>query len=162
VYRWIGGIAVAVLLLVVGVGCGGGSETTSDVTKAQFVKKANLICAEFNGQRLAAAEEEFNPKQREGSHTIGSPATKALEAELEVLGEELLMEKMIPSLRREQEKIESIGTPSGDEATIEKILDNMKKGTDEVEEEGYNGVSGDEFDAFERELKAYGVVCKVT
>jgi len=162
VYRWIGGIAVAVVLLVVGVGCGGGSnETISDVTKAQFVKKANLICTEFQGQRLAAAEKEFNPKQREGSHTVGSPATKALEGELNELGEELLTNEIIPSLKHEQEKLESIGVPSGDEEKLEKMLDNMEKAIGELEENGFQGLAGDQFDAFEREAKAYGMACKV-
>jgi hypothetical protein len=155
-------MAVAVVLLVVGVGCGGGSdETTSDVTKAQFVKKANLICAEFKGQRVAAAEEEFNPKEREGSHTVGSPAAKALQGELEELGEELVTNEIVPSLRHEQEKIESIGVPSGDEETLEKMLDNMEKAIDELEEKGFQGLAGDQFDAFERESETYGMACKI-
>ena len=157
-YRWIGGIAVAVVLLCVGVGCGGGSET-SDITKAQYVKKANFICADSNRERFAAAEKEYNPKQRQGSHTVDSPATKALEAELEEIGEKLVKEKVIPSLRKEQERLESLGAPSGDEEQIEKILLNFEKGTDELAEEGYQGILGDQFDQFDKEVKAYGLRC---
>jgi len=163
VYRWISGIAVAVVLLGVGVGCGGGSgDTTPEITKAQFVKKANFICADFNRERYAAAEKEYNPKQRQGSHTVGSPATKALEAELEEVGEELVRDVVIPSLRKELEKLESLGMPSGDEAQVEKILQSFDKGTQEIEEEGYKGALGNQFDDFDAESKAYGLKCSFT
>lgn len=159
-HRWISGIAVAVVLLCVGVGCGGGSgDTTPEITKAQFVKKANFICADFNRERYAAAEKEFNPKQRHGSHAVGSPATEALETELEELGEKLVKEVVIPSLRKQLEKLESLGLPSGDEAKVEKILQNFDKGTAELEEEGYKGILGDQFDDFDEESDAYGLKC---
>lgn len=162
-YRWIGGIAVAVVLLCVGVGCGGGSdETTSDITKAQFVKKADFICADFKKQRLAAAEKEFNPKQRQGSHTVGSKATEELEAELRELAENLLHEKTIPLVRAQLEKLEALGAPAGDEEAVEKMLDNMEKATDEIEDEGFEGVvGGNQFDEFEKEAEKYGLNCKV-
>jgi len=163
VHRWIGGIAVAVFLLVVGVGCGGGSgDTTSDITKAQFVKKADFICADYKSKRLAAAEKEYNPKQRQGSHSVGSKSTKELEAELEELAEKLLHETTIPLVRTQQEKLEALGAPAGDEEKVEKMLDNMEKATDEIEEEGFRGIiGGNQFDQFEKEAEKYGLSCKV-
>lgn len=162
-YRWMSGIAVALLLLVVGVGCGGGSsDTTSDITKAQFVKKANFICADYRSKRLAAAEKEYNPKQRQGTHTVGSKATKELEAELEELAETLLKETTIPLVRTQHEKLEALGAPAGDEEKVEQMLDNMETATDEVAEEGFRGlVGGNQFDQFEKEAEQYGLTCKV-
>lgn len=162
-YRWIGGIAVAMLLLVVGVGCGGGSDdTTSDITKAQFVKKADFICADYKSKRLAAAEKEYNPKQRQGSHTVGSKATEELEAELRELAEKLLHETTIPLIRTQQEKLEALGAPAGDEEKVEQMLDNMEKATGELEEKGFEAVvAGDQFDQFEKEAEKYGLSCKV-
>jgi hypothetical protein len=163
VYRWIGGIAVAVFLLVVGIGCGGGSgDTTSDITKAQFVKKADFICADYKSKRLAAAEKEYNPKQRQGSHSVGSKSTKELEAELEELAEDLLHEKTIPLVRTQQEELEALGAPAGDEEKVEKMLDSMEEATDKIDEEGFRGIiGGNQFDQFEKEAEKYGLNCKV-
>jgi hypothetical protein len=162
-YRWIGGIAVVVFLLVVGVGCGSGSgDTTPDISKAEFVKKADFICADYKRQRLAAAEKEYNPKQRQGSHIVGAKATEELEDELRELANKVLQEKTIPILRTQHEKLEALGAPAGDEEKIEKMLDNMEQATDEIEEEGFEGlVGGNQFDQFEKEVQKYGLSCKV-
>jgi hypothetical protein len=163
VYRWISGLMVGALVLGVGIGCGGGSdETGSDVTKAQFVKKADFVCADSKRERTAIGEETFNPKQRQGSHTVGAQSTEEVEAELEELGEELVSEKIVPSLKNQQKKLEAIGAPAADEAKVEKMLDNMETAIGELEKEGYRGVFGNQFDEFEKEAETYGLKCKVT
>ncbi len=163
-YRWIGGIAVAVILSGLAVGCGGSSGGGSDgpeITKAEFVQKADLICAEYKSQRLAAAEKELNPKQRQAL-AAGSKAFKEFQAELPVLGEKLLQEETIPLIRAQHKKLEALGAPDGDEEKIEKMLDNMEKATDEIEEVGFpQALVGDQFDQFEKEVEEYGLNCKV-
>jgi NADH dehydrogenase/NADH:ubiquinone oxidoreductase subunit G len=146
------------------VGCGGGGEdeASASVTKAQFVKKADFICADSKRERTAIAEEIFNPKQRQGSHVVGAQSTEELEAELEELAEELLKEKMIPSLKNQQKKLESLGAPAADEAKVEKMLSNLEKAIDEIEQEGFRGlVGGNQFDEFEKEARTYDLHCKV-
>ena len=161
-YRWISGIAVALVVLGVGVGCGGSDETTSDITKAQFVKKANFICADYKGKRLAAAEKEFNPKQRQGPHTVGAKATEEFEAELRELGDKLLQEKLLPLTAQQLEELESLGAPAGDEEKVEQMLDNLGKAVEELEGENFEGlIAGNQFDAFESEAEKYGLNCKV-
>lgn len=161
-YRWIGGLVVAVVLLGVGVGCGGGSgDTTSDITKAQFVKKANFVCADSKRERTAIGEESFNPKQRQGSHAVGAKSTKELEAELKELGQELVTEKIVPSLQKQQKELEDIGAPAADEEKVEKMLANMESGINELAEQGYEGLFSNGFDDFEKEAETYGLDCKV-
>lgn len=160
-YRWIGGITMAVMLLVVGVGCGSG-ESTSDITKAEFVKKANAICADYTEQRLAAAEKEYNKKVQQESQVTGSSAQKKLAAELEEIGEKLLQETTVPILRTQAKKLKALGAPSGDEETVEAMLNSFEKATDEVEKEGYRGaVGGNQYDQFEKEARTYGLKCKL-
>ena len=151
------------MLGIVGVGCGGGSDgTNSSATKAEFVKQADLICADAKSERLAAAEEEFNPKQRQGGHVVGSAAVKALEAELAELGEEVLQEKMIPSMKSQLKQLEGLDAPAADEAKIQKMLDNMNKAIGEVEKQGFKGlIGGNQFDPFDAEAQSYGLNCKV-
>lgn len=161
-YRWIGGIAVALLLLGVGVGCGGGSgDTTPDITKAQFVKKADFICADSKQKRTDAAK-ELNQKQRQGTHIVGSKAYEELQAELRVIAEKLLRETFFPLMRTQQKELEALGAPAGDEEKVEQMLDNLDQAVDEVEEEGLRGlIGGDQFDQFEEEAAGYGLNCKV-
>lgn len=160
--RWIGGLLAVAMLVGIFVGCGGGSDdTTPDVPKAVFVKKADFICADSKRKRLAIGEETFNPKQRQGSQSVGSSASKDLEAELEKLGEKLLSDKIVPSLRKQQEELESIGVPSADEEKVENMFASMEKAIDEVEAGGFEGLVGNQFDDFEKEAEAYGLSCKV-
>jgi hypothetical protein len=160
VHRWIGGIAVAVILSGLAVGCGGGSDGP-EITKAEFVKKADLICAEYKSQRLAVAEKEFNPKQRQAIDD-GSKAYKEFQAELPVIGEKLLQEKTLPLMRTQHKELEALGAPDGDEEQVEKMLDSMESATDETEEAGFpKALVGNQFDEFEKEAEEYGLNCKV-
>ena len=161
-YRWIGGMAVAVVLLVGVVGCGGSDQSTSDVTKAQFVKKANLVCAEHKKERIKAGNAEYNKKvESEKVAKPGTAAAKAQAEESEKLITALLENSIIPSLRSQQKDLEGLEVPSSDEAKIEKMLKSMEKGTDELEQEGAKGLLGDQFDPFEKEGEKYGLSCKV-
>jgi hypothetical protein len=162
-YRWIGGLLVMAVALGAGIGCGGGSdETSSDVTKAQFVKKADSICADFKSQRLAAAEDEYNPKQRQGPDSYGAAEVEAFEAELSELAEELLTSEIVPLMKQQQEELEDLDVPAADEEKIETMLANLDKAIGELEGEGLEGlVSGSQFDAFESEAEKYGLSCPV-
>jgi len=149
-----------VILAGLGVGCGGGSDSP-EISKAEFVKKADFICAEYKSQRLAVAEKEFNPKQRQAI-ADGSKAFKEFQAELPVIGEKLLQEKTIPLMRTQHRELEALGTPDGDEEKIENMLGNMETATDEIEEVGFpEALVGNQFDEFEKEAEEYGLNCKV-
>lgn len=163
-YRWIGGMLVMAMVLAAGVGCGGSSdtETSSNVSKAQFVKQADAICADYKEQRLAAAEEEFNPKQRQGPTAVGTAETEAFEAELKDLAEELLTDKLIPLMNQQQEELESLDVPAADEEKIDTMLVDLDKAVGEIEEEGFQGlIGGSQFDDFESEAEKYGWSCPV-
>jgi len=165
-YRWISVVAGAVGLIVlslVGAGCGGGSnETTSDITKAQFVKKAGLICTEHKQERTKAANVEYNQKvEDEKQAKPGSAAAKVQTENSEKLITELLKNSILPSLRSQQEDLESLEEPASDDAKIEKMLKSLEKGIDELEQEGAGGILGNQFDDFEKESQKYGLNCKV-
>jgi hypothetical protein len=153
-YRWIGGLVVAVLVLGIGIGCGGGSdETDSSVTKVQFVKKANAICADFSKKRAAAAEKEFNSKLANAGR---------LNSELKELGEKLVKESLIPLLQEQQDELESLGAPAGDEEKVEAMMENLGKAIGEMEEAEFQDVvAGNQLDPFEEEAEKYGLKCKV-
>lgn len=161
-YRWISGIAVGIVAIAaLGVGCGGsgdesatGSEAAVHIPKAQFVKKAESLCVDRRKERLAAAEESYNKKVRAADPTAGTER-------FQELAEEVLTESILPSLRKQQEDLEALGTPAADEAKIEKMMQSLEQGIDELEQDGFEKLNYNQLDPFEKETKAYGLKCKV-
>jgi hypothetical protein len=162
-YRWISGGLVAAVVLGMCVGCGGGGDdSSSDITKAQFLKQADAVCADFRNQRQAVVEEEYGPKQRQGPSGSGQAAFKKFEAEMFELAEAVLNEKVIPLLHDQHEQLASLGAPAADAEKVETMLDNLDKAIGEIEGEDIRAVlTGNNFDAFESEAKKYGLKCKV-
>jgi hypothetical protein len=121
--------AVAALALI--AGCGGGSDssgstdaTTSSLTKAQFLKQGNAICAKGN-KEIEEGFEEF------GKEHHFSKKNQPSQAELEEAAEEVL----IPNIRREIDDIRALGAPSGEEAEVEAVLAAAEKGLEKGEED---------------------------
>ena len=121
--------AVAALAIVV-AGCGGGSdsnsstEATSSLTKAQFLKQGNAICAKGN-KEIEQGFEEF------GKEHHFSKKNEPTQTELEEAAEEVL----IPNIRQELDGIRALGAPSGEEAEVEKVLAAAEKGLAKGEED---------------------------
>jgi len=120
--------AFAVLALV--AGCGGGSDstgtetTTSSLTKSEFLKQGNAICARGNTE-IEDGFEEF------GKEHNFSKKHEPTQAELEEAAETVL----IPSIRQELDDIRALGAPQGEEAEIEAILAAAEKALKKGEED---------------------------
>lgn len=108
---------------VVVVGCGGGDDdgtaaadevTTSSLSKAEFVKKANGICVKTNRDLL----EEM---RKFADEPAGASAQDAIQ------------QLWPPALREEADEIRSIGAPEGAETKVETYLASLEKVTDEIE-----------------------------
>jgi hypothetical protein len=118
-------LAAAILVLA---GCGGGgggaetTETTSGLTKAEFVKKGNAICARTE-KEIAAGVEKFT---REHSVLKTKPPSEKQIAEL---AEEVL----VPKVRRQIDEIRALGIPSGDEEEVEAIFAAAEEALKETE-----------------------------
>lgn len=132
-------------------GCGSGEDeaTSASLTKAQFIKRADEICTEINQQRVPAllqwkkqhAEEEF------------ANAKAQLDAGLRaVVG---------PSLRQEAEQLGTLTPPADDEAEVSRMIENLSKGSEELEQVGPQALSGPSISQYKREAAAYGLkVCR--
>jgi hypothetical protein len=143
---YLGGMAIALLLLAL-PGCGGGDgetsgeATASSLTKAQFLKQGNAICSQV-----------FDEVDRR----YGKLSTRSTDAELNEQAQEIvppLVTKLVARLR-------ALGAPQGEEARVEKILVALEEGVETAEEDvsTVRG-SGGEF-AFEEGyemLWAYGL-----
>jgi hypothetical protein len=111
--------AVAALALA---GCGGGDngttskEATSSLSKAEFLKSGNAICAQV-----------FEEIDRQ----YGKLSKKSTDAELNEQAQEIvppLVTKLVNRLR-------TLGAPQGEEARVKKILAALEEGVETAEED---------------------------
>jgi len=124
-----GNLAGATLVLpatiVALVGCGGsaGSESTSLLTKAEFLKKGNAICAK-GSEEINKAYEEFSRKYVAGGKTPS-----------QALLDEAAGEIVLPVRVREVRMLRALGAPSGQEQRVDAMLTAWEEGIEKGEED---------------------------
>jgi hypothetical protein len=120
------GLLFALAVLVgAAYGCGGSGEETlprGTLTKKQFLKQANAICAqgfeEMNRADLAAWE-RYEPDHTTTDEAILNKVSLAL----------------LPARERDNRRLRALGLPRGDERLTEEILTAWEEGVEEVREE---------------------------
>jgi outer membrane murein-binding lipoprotein Lpp len=114
-------MAAALVVGLVVAGCGSSDKsssssstpTTAAITKAQFVSKANAICAKGNKLTDAAGASLGNhPTPAQISATVRTRFAPAVQAQITA--------------------IRALGAPTGDEATVTKFLDLAQADLDKV------------------------------
>lgn len=166
-YRWIVGLCMGAISLILVVGCGGGgdSSTSADggdstaiISKAEFTKQANQICAKAKKQREAGiAETDEKYYELEGQDVSGKPANVQLEKKI---GEENLNKTLLPSMKEQVAGLEEIGLPKGGEAKVSKMLASYSAGIEDVEERGLEALlSAEQLFDFQKEAEDYGLDC---
>ena len=142
----------AIALLVAGCGSsdnGTTDTTTASLTKAEFLKQGNAICAAGN-KKLEAGFESFGKE-----HNL-SEKKEPTEAEFEELAETVL----VPGVQSQVEGLRALGTPEGDEGELDELLTSAEEAVEEVEEEPQliAEENGEEpFSTVNKEARAYGL-----
>jgi hypothetical protein len=136
------GVAV---LVVFSLGCGSSGSGTNasatnsssggEVTKAQFIKQAEAICAKNAKERKAAIAAW--EKESSGPASI----------------EEGLIEIIAPALTEEAAALRALDPPAGGQATVTEMIENLAGSSKKVEE----GSTGPAIAKFLREAAAYGM-----
>jgi hypothetical protein len=130
--RNLAGVALALSVMVLALaGCGGGggsstesSETTNSLTKAEFVKKGNAICAKTEKE----VEEGVEKFTKEHNFSETKPPSEKQVAEL---AEGVL----VPKVRKQLAEIRALGIPSGDEEEVEAIFAAAEEALRKTEED---------------------------
>jgi hypothetical protein len=131
-------------------GCGGGGDATagvettvtaSSLSKAAFVKKANVVC-----RREAQRAISYVPLDR-GELSYQEAFDKTLE------------DAMLPAFRRVVDEIRKLGAPQGDEREVEAFLEAFAEAIDQLEENGASSPTGLEipFASSTKLARAYGI-----
>jgi len=151
-------LVAGAITVFLAVGCGGGDDsTTTAITKAEFTKQADAICAETKKKREAAVhamDEKYY--EIEGRDT----ATQAANGQLEAKLAEQMIDSIVPAMEKQLASLEDLGAPAGDEAEVSKIVNSYSSLVDEADKEGfkamikYVGITD-----FENKAKAYGLNC---
>lgn len=100
----------------------GTTVTTSALSKAQFVKKANAICRREREELLTGLGTYFNEHKSKGK----SPAETFADANRAVY---------LPIIEADIAKIRALGAPDGDEEEIEAFLEAQQEGVEELGEQ---------------------------
>lgn len=139
--RSITALAGALVLAATALGCGSNSNSssTASLTKPEFVKKANAICA--SGEK--EIEGEFETFAKAHNLSKGKPPSRA-EAE------EAANTILIPKVEKQVKEIRALGAPEGESAKVDEILSAVEAAIEKakqdpaafIEEEG-KGVFAD-------------------
>ena len=116
-------LAAAIAVAGIAAGCGGGDEagdtTTTSLTKAAWIAKADAICQQGNQEIEQAARQQFGN---------GKPTA----AEVRDFG----TGTALPNTQTQVDKIRALGAPSGDEDQVNKILDTVQADIDKAKAAG--------------------------
>jgi ABC-type lipoprotein release transport system permease subunit len=107
---------------LIGAGCGGGdddSDTTTSLTKADWIAKADAICQQGNQEINQAAEQQFG-NQKPTAAAVQQFATGTA----------------LPNTQTQVDKIRALGAPSGDEDQVNEILNTVQADIDKAKSAG--------------------------
>ncbi|MGI8728086.1 MAG: hypothetical protein ACR2K6_10475 [Solirubrobacterales bacterium] len=116
---WTPILAAAVLPLAM-IGCGGGDDGSTTVgtplSKPDFVAQADSICTDETAEAQKAAEERFGDQ---------TPSDEQIQSYVD--------EVLVPNLEDQANQIDELGAPTGDDDQVGAIVDALRSGIDELE-----------------------------
>ncbi len=138
-------LAGVIAVAMFAAGCGSSDDTSSteaSLTKAEFVKQGNAICAAGN-KEINTGFEEAVPKGKQPT-----------EDQIAEVAETVL----VPSVTKQIGEIRDLGAPSGEEEAVETFLAGAEKDVEKVEEDP-SSIAGNEdpFADVNKEAAALGL-----
>jgi hypothetical protein len=109
--------AACALVATAAIGCGGDDDEA--LTKAEFLKQGNAICAKGNKEIDAGANKTFE----KGKQPSKAQITKFAE------------DTLIPSVESQIDQLRDLKPPSADEDQVNKILDEAESALDETKDD---------------------------
>ncbi|MGN6663616.1 MAG: hypothetical protein ACTHK6_05350 [Solirubrobacterales bacterium] len=125
---WLALAGVVAAFALMGVGCGSGGNSTSSVTKVQYVNKVDGLCEEREEERSKNIEAVVN-KLKHGEILTNKKQQRMIETII------------IPSYGKMIENVKSLEAPEGAEAETEELIKAMEKAQKKVEADPRQAVS---------------------
>lgn len=121
-------LILAILVVALShLGCGEGSNSTTSLSKEQFIKRAEKICgkAETKQRRAGPFYAEVHQREFEKLSPVGTE-------------EEVIRAVIFPSIREQAKEIQAIGTPEGEERKVNQLFKALDSGLEKAEEDPYS------------------------
>ena len=114
--------AVAMVIALVVVGCGGGDDSSSgnSISKEEFIAKADAVCKKGT-ERMQAAIAGVLKNQPN--------ITKVTKGEQE----KIVATVMVPSVSREVKELRALGVPDGDDEKVDAMITALEEGVETAE-----------------------------
>ena len=149
--RLIALLIAAAAVAFVAAGCGSDSSTTdstASLTKAEFLKRGNAICAAGNKEINAGFEKFFKENEF-------SKKNQPTQADFEEGAEEIV----IPSVRKQIDELKELEAPEGEEEKFETLFENAEAQLEKGEEDTslLTDENSDLFAGVNKEAKALGL-----
>jgi hypothetical protein len=140
-----GGLSLlAILSLALAItACGSSSSsdsTTTTLSKAEFLKQGNAICAKGNKQINQIASQTF-PKNKKPTPAQVTQFTA----------------QTVPVIQQQIDGVKALGAPAGDSATVDQITSDAQASLDKVKKNPQAFLQGDPFKKANQESTAYGL-----
>jgi len=132
----------AVTAALFAIGCGGDDDDGSSLSKQEFLKQGNEICAKGNQELDQAAQKTFSG---------GPPSAEEASA--------FVNDELIPNVEDQVSQLRDLSPPEGDEDEVNAILDAADEGLSKSEDDPA-GVfqEGDPFAEANKLARDYGLV----
>jgi len=139
-------------IAAIAAGCGSSSDdSTSSLTKAEFIAQADAICKKGNDE----IETDFEAFAKENGVQENEEPSKSQ-------GVEISETILVPNIENQSEELRELEVPTADEAEISAMLDSLDQGVEEAEEdpEALFTSKSDPFGPANKKAKEYGLkVC---
>jgi aspartate oxidase len=125
--RLIALLAGVMAVAIVAAGCGSSSDDSTDtvvvLTKTEFIKQGDAICAK-GGEALSEEAEDFAD---EHNVDTSKPTKKQKEEVIEtVVG---------PALQTQADELSELGAPDGEEDKVAAVIEALESGAEELEDD---------------------------
>ncbi len=136
--------STALIILTIASGCGGG-DSSSQLTKAEFVKQAGAICEKADETQSAS----FQAYAKTHSGDLSKKAEQ----------EKVIVAVGLPPIEVEAEELADLDAPSDDENQIQAIVDGINEAIDEGKEDPTSLSSGigNPFNKVNKLAREYGL-----
>jgi hypothetical protein len=143
--RVVASIVGILVVLAMGVGCGGGDDDSS-LSKAEFVKQADEVCTRAESKKNKDLEAAFQQLGKEGK--------SGKQAE-----EELVTGTALPPISEMTEELKDLGAPSGEEDQVDAMISAFEEEVEKVEGDPASVIngSGGEFNKANQLAKEMGL-----
>lgn len=124
--------------------CGSGQDAPEALSKPQFMKQADAICAEGVEEKERVLQAGYERLQKSGNSNS-------------LKGAEEMVAELVPPMREVVSQLRELPPPHGDQVPVERVVKQFEAGLKKAEEDPRAAVEHDPFFPAYKSAEAYGL-----